>query len=203
MKHIKEAWQNRIIELTKKNGIVRPRDIEHNGMPREYLRRLIKKGILERVGRGLYVIPDSLGSESRQMAEIAKRVPRGVVCLLSALQFHNITTQLPHETWLALESPGWRPKLDYPPLRIVWMSKNAFAYGIEVHHIDRVPVRIFGIAKTIADCFKFRGKIGIDVAIEALREARRYKKVSMDSLWEAAKVCRVTRIIRPYMEAIV
>lgn len=203
MKQTKAARRTRIIDLAKKNGIIRPRDVERCGIPREYLRRLTRQGIFERVSKGLYAIPGTLQSESRQMAEVAKRVPQGVVCLLSALQYHNLTTQLPHETWLALESPGWRPKLDYPPLRIVWMSKSAFTYGIEKHHIDRVPVRIYGIAKTVADCFKFRNKIGIDTAIEALREARRGRKVSMDSLWEAAKACRVTQIIRPYMEAIV
>ncbi|MBD3393424.1 MAG: transcriptional regulator [Chitinivibrionales bacterium] len=202
MKHQKTTWQNRIIELAKRNGIVRPRDIEHHGMPREYLLRLTKQGTLERIGRGLYALPGSLHSESRQMAEIAKRVPQGVVCLLSALQYHNLTTQLPHETWLALESPGWRPKVDYPPVRIVWMTRKPFEFGVEEHRIDRVQVRVYGVAKTVADCFKFRNKIGIDVAIEALREVRQHKTVSMDSLWEAAKVCRVTRIMRPYMEAI-
>lgn len=198
----KTNWQSRIIELATKNGIVRPRDIERHGVPREYLLRLTKQGILERVGRGLYALPGSLQSESRQVAEIAKRVPQGVVCLLSALQYHNLTTQLPHETWLALASPGWRPKLDYPPVRIVWMTKIPFEFGIEEHLIDRVPVRVYGVAKTIADCFKFRNKIGIEVAIEALREVRQNRTVSMDSLWEAAKVCRVTRIMRPYMEAV-
>jgi predicted transcriptional regulator of viral defense system len=181
---------------------VRPRDIEHHGMPREYLLRLTKQGTLERIGRGLYALPGSLHSEFRQMAEIAKRVPQGVICLLSALQYHTLTTQLPHETWLALESPGWHPKLDYPPVRIVWMTNKPFEFGIEEHRIDRVPVRVFSVAKTVADCFKFRNKTGIDVAIEALREVRRNRTVSMDSLWEAAKVCRVTRIMRPYMEAI-
>jgi len=198
----KTTWQSRIIDLAKKNGIVRPRDIERHDIPREYLLRLTKQGILERVGRGLYAIPGSLQSESRQIAEIAKRVPQGVVCLLSALQFHNLTTQLPHETWLALKAPGWHPKLDYPPVRIVWMTQKPFEFGIEEHFIDRVPVRVYGVAKTVADCFKFRNKIGVDVALEALREARRNKTVSMDNLWEAAKVCRVTRIMRPYMEAI-
>jgi len=202
MKQNQTIWQTRVIDLAKKNGIVRPRDIESLGMPREYLLRLMKRGLLERVGRGLYVVPGSLQSESRQIAEIAKRVPQGVVCLLSALQYHGHTTQLPHETWLALESPGWHPKLDYPPVRIVWMNKKPFEFEIEEHVIDRVPVRVYGVAKTVADCFKFRNKIGIDVAIEALREVRRKKTVSMNTLWEAAKVCRVTRIMRPYMEVI-
>ena len=140
----KTTWQSRIIDLAKKNGIVRPRDIERHDIPREYLLRLTKQGILERVGRGLYAIPGSLQSESRQIAEIAKRVPQGVVCLLSALQFHNLTTQLPHETWLALKAPGWHPKLDYPPVRIVWMTQKPFEFGIEEHFIDRVPVRVYG-----------------------------------------------------------
>jgi predicted transcriptional regulator of viral defense system len=200
MKQTKKIWQNKIIDLAKRNGIVRARDVERYGMHREYLRRLTNQGVLERIGRGLYAIPGSLQSESRQVAEIAKHVPQGVVCLLSALQYHNLSAELPHETWLALESPGWRPKLDYPPIRFVWMSKQAFSYGIEEHLIDKVPVRIYGIAKTIADCFKFRNKIGLDVAIEALREASR--AVTMDSIWDAAKVCRVTQIIRPYMEMI-
>jgi predicted transcriptional regulator of viral defense system len=171
-------------------------------MPREYLRRLAKQGKVERVGRGLYALPGRLTSESRQLAEVAKRVPQAVVCLLSALQYHNLTTHLPHEVWVAVRSPGWRPRVEYPAIRVVWLSGKAYSYGIEQHLVDGVSVNVYGMAKTVADCFKFRNKIGIDVAMEALREVRKNKRVTMDGLWKAAKICRVTNIMRPYMEAI-
>jgi predicted transcriptional regulator of viral defense system len=199
----KKNWQSKIIRLAKTNGIVRPCDMENLGIPREYLLRLCRIGILERVGRGLYAISGNLTSESRQFAEITKRIPQAVICLMSALQYHGLTTQLPHEVWIALQSHSWYPKMNYPPIRVVWMSKNSQEFGIEKHHIDNVPVKIYGVAKTIADLFKYRNKIGIDIAIEALKEARRKKQISMDDLWKAAKVCRVTKIIRPYMEAVV
>lgn len=193
--------KNRIFTLVRQKGIVRPADIEAMGIPRVYLRRLVAGKKLERIGRGLYALPETLTGESRQLAEVAARIPQGVVCLLSALQFHGLTTQMPHEIWVAIKSPGWRPRIKYPSIRVIWLSGRAFDSGIEKHIVEKVPVKIYGAAKTVADCFKFRNKIGIDVAMEALREARRKKLASMDDLWKAARVNRVTNIIRPYLEA--
>lgn len=192
-----------ILELVKRQGILRPREAEAAGLHGETLRRLFLKGKLERIGRGLYTIPGALGSESVTLAEVAKRVPGAVICLLSALQFHNLTTQLPHEVWIALESTAWRPKMDYPRLRIARFSGKAFHFGIEEHIIDNVSVKVYTPAKTVADCFKFRNKVGLDVALEALRETWRERRATADQLWIAAKACRVQNVIRPYLEATV
>lgn len=194
--------QQSIIDLAREKGILRPRDLKARGIPDIYLLRLVGKGILVRVGRGLYSLPDGLTGESRHLTEIAKRVPHAVICLLSALQFHHVTTQAPSETWIALHSPGWKPKIEYPPIRVVWFSGAAFDFGIEEHSIENVPVKIYSPAKTVADCFKHRNKIGLDVALEAAREVIRERKATMEQIWQAAKVCRVTKVMQPYLEAI-
>ena len=194
--------KQKILELAGRLGIIRPRDVEAEGIPREYLYRLCADGVLTRVGRGLYALPDTLKSEAITLAEVAKRVPNAVVCLLSALQFHDITTQVPHRIWIAIENKRWEPKFDYPPIELVRLTGRAFSFGVEEHEVDRVPVKVYSPAKTVADCFKFRNKIGLDVALEALRETWRSRKATMDELWEAAKVCRVANIMRPYLEAI-
>jgi predicted transcriptional regulator of viral defense system len=198
-----ENRKERIIELVRQMGIVRPRDVEAEGIPREYLLRLYRKGELERVGRGLYTLPDALTSEFLSLAEVAKRIPNAVVCLLSALQFHNLTTQISREVWIAIESTTWKPEFSYPPLKVMRFSDRSFIFGVKEHEVNRVPVKVYTPAKTVADCFKFRNKIGLDVAIEALRETWRNRQATMDELWQAAKVCRVTNVIRPYLEAVV
>jgi predicted transcriptional regulator of viral defense system len=162
----------------------------------------VSKGDLIRVGRGRYVLPRAEHSENLGLALVAAAVPRSVICLLSALRFHGIGTQAPHEVWIAVEQGAARPRLDYPPVRVTLISGPAFRFGVEGHQIDGVPVRIYSPAKTVADCFKFRNKIGLDVAIEALREALRAKRCTREEIWAAGKVCRVTTVIRPYIEAI-
>ncbi len=126
-----------------------------------------------------------------------------VVCLISALQFHNLTTQIPHNVWIAIEGATWKPNFKYPPLQVMRFSGQAFNAGVREYVVNRVPVKIFSPAKTVADCFKFRNKIGLDVALEALREAWRTRQITMDELWQAAKMCRVANVMRPYLEAIV
>lgn len=195
--------KKRILDLARQMGIVRPRDIEAKGIPREYLRRLYQSGDLIRVGRGLYALPETLTSESRSLAEVIKRVPGAVICLLSALQFHNITTQIPQRIWIAIENRRWEPSFDYPPIELVRFTGRSFEFGVEKHEVNRVPIKVYSPAKTVADCFKFRNKIGLDVALEALRETWRSRKATMDELWEAAKVCRVANVMRPYLEAII
>ena len=196
------GWKEKIIELTKQMGIIRPRDVEKEGIPREYLLRMYRNGDLTRVARGLYALPDTLTSESISLAEVAKRVPNAVVCLISALQFHGLTTQIPHGVWIAIENKKWEPGFDYPPLEVVRFSVRPFNFGVEEHEVDHVLVKVYSPAKTVADCFKFRNKIGLDVAMEALRETWRNQKATMDELWEAAKVCRVANVMRPYLEAV-
>ena len=193
--------KEKIMKLAKQMGLIRPRDVEAAGIHREYLLRLYRNGDLTRVGRGLYALPGAQTSESLSLAEVAKRVPKAVICLISALEFHHLTTQITHSVWIAIENKRWEPKFDYPPLEIVRFSGPAFSFGVEEHEVDRVTVRIYSPAKTVADCFKFRNKVGLDVAMEALRETWRSRKATMDELWEAAKVCRVANVMRPYLEA--
>ncbi len=195
--------EDKILELAAQQGIVRPRDVEALGIPREYLIRLWRKGQLERIKRGMYSLPDAQVSEHRSLMEVAKQAPNAVICLISALDFHELTTQIPHEVWIAIEKSSWKPSIDYPPLNVSYFSGQSFLYGIQERDINGVTMKIYSPAKTVADCFKFRNKIGQDVAIEALRETWRHSKASMDELWEAAKVCRVARVMRPYLEAIV
>ncbi|MFP4350418.1 MAG: type IV toxin-antitoxin system AbiEi family antitoxin domain-containing protein [Desulfococcaceae bacterium] len=191
-----------LLHLASQMGLIRSRDAEAAGIHREYLLRLYRSGDLVRVGRGLYALPDAQTSESLSIAEVAKKVPHAVICLISALQFHHLTTQIAHRVWIAIENKKWGPKFEYPPLEIVRFSGPALHFGVEEHHIDRVRVKIFSPAKTVADCFKFRNKIGLDIALEALRETWRSRKANMDDLWKAAKVCRVSNVMRPYLEAI-
>lgn len=195
--------KEKILQLARQMGIIRPRDVEAVGIPREYLRRLFLKGYLTHVGRGLYTLPDALTSEFIALAEVAKRMPNSVVCLLSALQFHDLTTQIPHRVWIAIENKKWEPEFAYPPLELVRLTGRAFSFGVEKHEVNRVPVNVYSVAKTVADCFKFRNKIGLDVALEALHEIWRSRKATMDELWEAAKVCRVANVMRPYLEAVI
>ncbi len=194
---------DKILELVRAAGILRPRDLDQYGIPRIYLSRLCASGKLKRVGRGLYILPESDTTEHHSLAEVCKRVPKGVVCLLSALRFHDITTQAPFEVWLAIGEKDWRPRVEYPPLRIVRFSPASLSAGIEVHRIEGVTVQVYCPAKTVADCFKYRNKIGLDVALEALRQCWRSRQCTMDELWHYADLCRVRNVMRPYLESLV
>ena len=193
----------KILELARQMGIIRPRDVAQMGISREYLQRLFLSGKLVRVSRGLYALPDTLTSEFSTLAEVAKRTPNAVICLLTALRFHDLTTQAPHQVWIAIENKQRKPKFDYPPIELFRFSGLAFNFGVKIYTVNSVEVKVYSPAKIVADCFKFRNKIGLDVAIEALRETWRSKKATMDELWEAAKVCRVSNVMRPYLESIV
>ena len=190
------------MRYVSKHGIVRPRDLETLGIPREYLLRLYRRGKLSRSGRGIYTLPDASITERHSYAEVAKRVPGAVLCLLSALAFHEITTQNPASIWIALAKGARKPALESNSLRIVRLSGPSLTEGIETHRVEGVSVRVYSAAKTIADCFKFRNKIGLDVAIEALRDSLSQRKASINDIYRYAKICRVSNVIRPYMEAI-
>jgi predicted transcriptional regulator of viral defense system len=191
-----------VLELARRTGAVRPRDLKALAIPQNYLWVLHRRGLLERVGRGIYVARESPTTENHSLAEAAKRVPHGVVCLLSALRFHEMTTQVPHEVWLAIGFKARRPKPNGLALRVVRLSGEALTSGIQEHTIEGVKVRIYNPAKTVADCFKYRHKIGLDVALEALRDCRRRRRAPMDELWRYAKVCRVANVMRPYLESL-
>lgn len=191
-----------ILDLAAQRGLIRPRDLDERGLPTVALTRLVRQGLLTRVGRGLYAIPGRPVSEHGSLAEVARKHPQAIVCLLSALRFHDLTTQSPFEAWLAIPNKARTPKMDYPPLRIVRFSDPLLVEGVDEHLIDSVPVRITGIARTVADCFKYRNKIGMDVALEALREAWSERRIGMEDLWCFAKLCRVANVMRPYLESL-
>ena len=191
----------KVLALARKLGVLRPRDLPARGLRREYVQRLLARGDLERIGHGLYAIPAAKVSAHRSLAEVSKAVPQGVVCLLSALRYHGLTTQHPSEVWLALPSKAWRPRRTPFPVRVVYCSATAYRAGIETRMIDGVAVRLYSPAKTVADCCKFRNKIGIDVAVEAMRDYLKKHRGGMDALWRYARICRVQRVMQPYLEA--
>ncbi len=195
--------EQQILELAGTKGIIRAEDVEAVGISRNYLYRMHKEGLLEKCAVGLYTLPEAPVTENWSLAEVAKRLPQAVVCLISALSYHGITTQIPHEIWLTIPRGSWRPDVEYPPLNLTYVSGPAYSFGIQEHVINGVVVKIYSPAKTVADCFKFRNKVGLDVAIEALREVWRSRKVTMDELVEAAGIDRVSKIMRPYLEATV
>lgn len=195
--------KNRALALAHQRSVLRPRDLAPHGISREILRRLHADGQLERRGRGLYVLTGAVLSEHEMLAQAAARLPHGVVCLLSALRFHGLTTQNPAEVWLAIDRKARAPREAELPLRIVRFSGEARTAGAKTHVVDGVRVRVYEPAKTVADCFKYRNKIGVDVAIEALRECWRSRRCTADALWHYAAICRVANVMRPYLEAIV
>ena len=192
----------RALDLAIRKGLMRASDLAALDVPRIVLTRLTAAGRLEKVGRGLYRIPDAQGSEHESLAAVARRVPQAVFCLLTALQFHELTTQLPRQVWIAMPRGSHVPRIDYPPLKMVQMSDEVYPSGVEEHRRDGVILRVTNVAKTVADCFKHRNKIGLDVALEALKDARSRNKASVDDLWQYAKLCRVANVMRPYLESI-
>ena len=198
-----KTTSERVLEIVQQQGVMRPKDLDQFGIPRKYLNWLYHKGALLRVANGLYALPNAVMSQHQTMIEASKRVPQGVICLLSALLFHQLTTQDPVEVWIAIGQKSRKPKEEILPLRVVRFSGLALQEGITEHRIQGADLRVYNAAKTVADCFKFRNKIGLDVAVEALRDCLRDRKCSIDELWYFARVCRVANIMKPYMEAIV
>ena len=192
----------RILQMARKAGMLRVRDLIRQGIHPENLRRLCQRGALVRVQRGLYALPGADVTAQHSLAEASKLVPAGVVCLLSALRFHEMGTQSPHEIWMALNPKASMPRPKMVPLRVVRFSGAALTEGIEQHKIEGVTVKVYSPAKTVADCFKYRSKVGLDVALEALRECLKDRRASIDELQRYAKIRGVAKIMRPYLEAL-
>jgi predicted transcriptional regulator of viral defense system len=192
----------RVLEHAGRHSVIRAKDLDGLGIPRNYLGRLTRAGKLEKIGRGLYSSPEASATEHRTLLEVCKKVPHAVVCLSSALRFHELTTENPFEVWIALKRGTWTPRAGYPPIRVVRFSGQSFDFGVAEYSVEGGNIRVYTPAKTVADCFKFKSKVGTDLAIQALRECFRQKKASMDELWTAAKVCRVANVMRPYMESL-
>lgn len=195
--------KQQVIEFVRTNTLVRPRDLERAGLPRDYLNQLAREGLMIKVARGLYQWHESDSGHYQALIEVAKKVPRGVIALLSALSFHELTTQNPHAVWLAIDRKARQPVIESLAVRFVYFSGDAMTEGVEEHQLSGISVKIFCPAKTVADCFKYRHKIGLDVALEALKDGWRKKLFTMDELHRYAKVCRVQNVMRPYLESLV
>ena len=194
--------EQKIMRLAHNRTLLRARDVAALGLSTIALTRLVESGKLERVARGLYVVPGTATSEHRSLAEVATRVSKGVVCLLSALRFHDIGTQAPFEVWVAIPNNLAAPRIDSPAIRVVRMSDTALAEGVQRVRIDGVAVPLFSPARTVVDCFRFRNKIGLDVALEALRDGWGKRKFTLEDLGHHATRQRVANVMRPYIEAI-
>lgn len=196
------ANSEKILATARQLAIFRARNVSGVPDPRANLRRMVARGQLVRVGRGLYSLPDTDAGQHHSLAEITKRYPGGVICLISALAFHGIGTQMPYEMWMMRGDRKVSPT-QRPPVRFVYSSEPIFSFGVQTHVIEGVEVKVYTPAKTVADCFKYRNKIGLDVALESLREGWRTKRFTMDELWASARVCRVQTVIQPYLEMLV
>jgi predicted transcriptional regulator of viral defense system len=192
-----------VLQLAQQRQLLRARDLQEQGLPTITLTRLVSAGKLERIARGVYSLPNTTISEHNSLAQAAVLVPRGVICLMSALRVHEIGTEAPFEVWMAIPHHMLSPRIKQPTLRVVRTTGQSLTEGIELITIDGVNVPIFNAAKTITDCFKFRNKIGLNVALEALREGWHDRKVTMDDLWRYAVINRVTNVMRPYLESLI
>ncbi|MBU3593312.1 AbiEi antitoxin N-terminal domain-containing protein [Polynucleobacter sp. 71A-WALBACH] len=198
------STRSTILDLARQRGILRSRELDELGLSRTALSRLVESGAILRLSRGLYTLPNREISEHATLAEVAMKYPGAIFCLLSALQLHGVSTQTPHQVWIAIDNKARAPKMDYPPLKVIRFSGDALESGVQDMVVDGVVhIPVTNLEKTIADCFKFRNKIGLDVAIEALQEAWRTKRVTMDGLWNFARICRVSNVMRPYLESLI
>lgn len=202
MKREESTIVERVLRLAEDRGVLRPRDLVAHNIPASYASRLNERGILERIERGLYRVADGDIHEHQTLAEVSLRMPQATICLLSALRFHDLTTQAPFEVWVMVDDHAYVPRATQLPVRVVYASGASLTQGVEEHRVVGVPIRVTTPAKTVADCFKYRSKVGLDVALEALRETWRERRATMDDLWQAAKVCRVTTVMRPYLESL-
>ena len=196
------SQSDHILDLVRHRRLLRAADVREHGLQPQLLLSLHQAGKLQRVARGLYSLPDAEITEHQTLIEVCQRVPKAVLCLLSALQFHGIGTQMPHEVWVALPQATQTPALDYPTLRIVRLRGGAYAEGIQTVTEHGAPIRVYSVAKTVTDCFKFRNKIGLDVALEALKDGWRSRRVTMAELHHFARINRVERVMQPYLEAV-
>jgi predicted transcriptional regulator of viral defense system len=186
----------------ERGGMLKMAEAVRAGVHRRTLYALRDAGVLEQLGRGLYRLADAPPLGNPDLVAVARRVPKGVVCLLSALAYHDLTTQIPHEVYLAVPRNAEPPRIDYPPVRVFRVGGRAFAEGVETHQLDGVPVRIYAREKTLADCFKYRTTVGLDTAVEGLRRYRDQGRVDAGAILRAARACRIENVMRPYLEAI-
>lgn len=191
-----------IHRLFVRTSTLRSRELTARGVSRVQLSRWLAAGELQRLGHGIYALTDYAPNQHASLVEVARRAPQVVFCLLTALRFHELTTQAPFEVWIAIGNKDHPPRLPYPKLRVQRFSPASLDYGVLQHRVDGATLRVTDVAKTVADCFKFRNKVGLDVALEALREAVQGRRTTVDAIRAAAKVCRVATVMRPYLESL-
>jgi predicted transcriptional regulator of viral defense system len=184
-------------------GILRMSEAVQAGIHRKMLYAMLDDGVIEKLERGLYRLAELPPLGNPDLVSVARKVPAGVICLISALSFHEITTQIPHEVYIALKRGTGTPRIKHPPIRVFRFTGDAFAEGIETPTVDGIQLRIYSPEKTLADCFKYRNKIGLDTALEALKFYREKKRVNVNELMRYARICRVEKVMRPYLEAII
>ena len=206
MKRIMKETESRAIERVKElfsshSGMFRVSEAVKAGVHSRTIYSMLDKGLIARLGRGMYRFADMPSMRNPDLATVAMKIPKGVICLISALSYHEMTTEIPHEVYLALPRGLEPPRLNYPPLRIFWFSGPAFEEGIEQYDVDGIPMKVYNPEKSMADCFKYRNKIGLDVVLEALKFYRRRKRFNADELIHFARICRVEKVMRPYLEA--
>lgn len=199
---IPPAGKEHALRMIASMGLARPRDLAAHGIFRAQLSRLVREGLVYRQARGIYVVATHAPTAEHALAQVAKRIPQGVFCLITALRFHGLTTQAAPEVWVALPEKARRPRLDYPRLRIVRFSGPSRTEGIEEYVVEGVTLRVYSPAKTVADCFKYRNKVGVDLAVEALRDFSRKHRGGADDLARFARICRVSRVMQPYLDSI-
>ena len=203
MSQVPAKQRDTALHLFGQRGLVRMPDLRDAGVGAETVARLVRHGTVVRVARGLYQLADTIPDTRRSLAEASALVPKGVICLTSALQFHDMTLQMPSAIWIAIDRTGWKPKVEYPPIRFVRFSGHTLAGGVKRHLIEGIEVPIYEPAKSIVDCFRYRNKIGLDIALEGLREGLRSRRVTPDELWEFARTARIWSVMQPYVEAMV
>jgi predicted transcriptional regulator of viral defense system len=199
---MRKTKMDQILELARERGIIRPRDLTMLGIDPNHLRSLVQSGAIKKTGRGLYSLTDFDVTESHSLVAAARAQSKGVICLLSALSFHGVGTQLPYQVWVAVPHGARITKTDGVPMRVVVVGPSAYEAGIEMHRIEGVEVPIYSVAKTVADCFKFRSTVGLDVALESLSAALRDRRSTRDEIRKHAVIDRVENVMRPYVEAL-
>lgn len=191
------------LKIFKKNhGVMRSSQVFEWGIQPRTLYQMREEGLVIQEARGLYRLANEQVWSDPDLAVVSLMIPKGVICLISALYFHRLTSQIPHEVYVALPKDSEKPRIQYPPVRFFWISPKPFEAGIEIHKIDHVDIKVYSVAKTIADCFKFRNKLGLEVALYALREGLRTRKCTPDKILHFARINRVERVMLPYLEAL-
>jgi predicted transcriptional regulator of viral defense system len=202
LRFVKTDWQKTLSEVFDGATVLRSKDLESRGLARSSIRVAASAGALDRVGRGLYALRGAEVSEHHSLVQVARRVPKAAICLLSALRFHDLTSQNPHEVWIAIGPKDRMPQVDHPPVRVVRFGAGHFTVGLEAHEVEGTRLQVYSVARTLVDLFRYRHKIGIDVALEALKEAWREQRFTLPEINRIAGRCRMSKVMKPYLESL-